>query len=217
MMPLPLLLPLFKNGNFSKLFSLAEGKGNSFSAESKTPVSILPSVSSPKLSVPVSGELTKQESLLLIRESIFQSSKMTEWRNITEKEDPTVKEWKPVWNFLFPGVAWTKNRSYWKDERKKRGWECFYRLEENTPKYFCIVFESLRTGKIWFFFSFPYEDETFFRLDIQTEKESSYELLQNNFFHISPLLTNVKEVEFHLADLANSLLSEESSLLGVYA
>jgi hypothetical protein len=75
------------------------------------------------------------------------------------------------WNFLFPEIPWSEERLYWEDEKKKSK---FFGLVTSKKDFFlfCVLFDSIRTGKVRIYLEFnPAEDKTS-SVIFQTEREA---------------------------------------------
>ncbi|TGN08264.1 hypothetical protein [Leptospira ilyithenensis] len=141
----------------------------------------------------------KQElaSFLRVRDSFFNESKTEQWQHATEKSDPKSIEWKPFWNFLFPEIQWTKNRIHFHDKKKKRSLEGFFQ-KEGEDSYFCALFESLFTGKIWIIFYFPSSPKKEGILEIKANLLHTLVRLKKDIPKLKPAFSGIGKIRFFM-------------------
>ncbi|BDA78917.1 hypothetical protein LPTSP3_g18470 [Leptospira kobayashii] len=160
----------------------------------------------------------KQElaSFLKIRNGFFNESKTEQWQHATEKSDPKSIEWKPLWNFLFPEIQWTKNRIHFQDKKKKRSFEGFFQKEGEADYYFCALFESLITGKIWILFYFSNSSPEEGILEMKANLPHTLTRLKKDIPKLKPAFSGIGEIRFFMEPNRDSA-EFESEIRGMFA
>jgi len=105
------------------------------------------------------------------KRSFFSEAKTTQWMEILRDQDPKSKELSLHWNFLFPEIPWAEERIYWEDEKKKSKFFASLASKKDTH-LLCVLFDSLRTGKVWIYLEYHPTSENTSSVFFQTEKES---------------------------------------------
>ncbi len=208
-----------------KTFLSTQGKWNEKEANPKELKSSLmdtgpmrPSVAKNNFKNLDSLQSNKQElaSFRRVRDSFFSESKTEQWQHATEKSDPKSIEWKPLWNFLFPEIQWTKNRIHFHDKKKKRSFEGFFQKEGEADYYFCALFESLLTGKIWIIFYFPNSVQKDGILEIKANLPQTLVRLKKDIPKLKPAFSGIGEIRFFMETNRDST-EPEPEIRGMFA
>ncbi|TGL57413.1 hypothetical protein EHQ58_14085 [Leptospira ognonensis] len=106
-----------------------------------------------------------------VKASFFSPWKTERWLEILKDTKSTTSEdTKPHWNFLFPEIPWSSERIYWRDEKSKS--QFFGTLGKNQDTFcLCLLFDSLRTGKVWIYIEHSVRPESSCAIIFQTEKD----------------------------------------------
>lgn len=207
-----------------KTLLVPQGKSSDKSMDPKDLKS--PLSSGARLSLPNSAKINSQKSgsvpvnkqelvsYTKIKNSFFNESKTNQWKHATETSDPKSVEWKPLWNFLFPEIQWTKNRIHFQDKKKKRSFEGFFQ-KEGDADYFCAIFESIITGKIWILFYLPKAGKEGI-LEIKANFPHTLARLKKDIPKLKPSLFGIEEIRFFIEPNSN-LVGSESEFRGIFA
>lgn len=150
-----------------------------------------------------------------IKESFFSPQRTERWLGIlSETKSVASEEIKPHWNFLFPEIPLFEERIFWQDEKAKS--QCFATMGKKEDTFcLCLLFESLRTGKVWIYLEYSTRAETSCSLFFQTEKESMKRKIEQDKTLLAKELKNLGNIRISVETNNDNLVKMTQNQLGI--
>jgi len=149
-----------------------------------------------------------------MKDAFFSEVKTDRWMEILRDSRSVSEELKPHWSFLFPEIPWSEDRIYWEDEKSKSK---FYGTIANKKGAFslCLLFESLRTGKIWIYLEYFPTLEKSCAVIFRTEKEFMKRKIQRDKSFLASELKILGKIRISVETSNDNLVKLTQNQLGI--
>jgi hypothetical protein len=149
-----------------------------------------------------------------IKKSFFSEDKARHWMEILQQKNPEGKDLKLHWNFLFPEIPWSNERIYFNDEKNKSKFYGTLSKEKDTF-LLCVLFDSIRTGKIWIYLEYHPHPKKSGSVFFRTEKESIKRMIEKDKFTLMKELEVLGKIRISVETSNDSLVKALDTKLGI--
>ncbi len=148
------------------------------------------------------------------KEFFFSEVKMERWMDVLKQNQSPTEELKPIWNFLFPEIPWSKDRFYWEDERERsKAYGTIFK--DKNAFYLCVHFDSAKTGKISIYIEYQNGEKPTCTIIFRAVKEETAERIMLDSSQLKEELKFLGKIRLEVEADNDHIANKLSSQVGI--